>query len=257
MLTIKELAGFVGVTVKAVRHYHKIGLLPEAPRDSSGYRRYDADAVVELIKIKALADAGVPLARAGELLRAEPEEFAAAIRQIDADLGRRARELQRHRRRIRQLGAGDSLVLPPEVVEYVNRLRELSMSERIVDLEREGWILVAARAPDRVVDWIKLKMASLEDVDYLTLYRTFDQAWDWPPDDPRLPELADAVAEFLATEAHDEAVQTDDARLDDMAVALLDAQVVSDASPAWSRLKALLEERGWAGWTNVRPADQR
>jgi hypothetical protein len=202
-----------------------------------------------------LADAGVPLAKARELLRADPEAFAAAIRQIDAELGRKARDLQRHRRRIRQLGAGDSLVLPPEVLDYLDRLRELGMSERIVELEREGWIVVAARAPDRVVDWIKLKMGSLDDPVYLTLYRAFDQAWDWYPDDPRLPELADAVAEFLATEAHDEAVQADEAMLGETAVDLLDAQVINDASPAWYRLQALLEERGWIGWTNVRPAD--
>ena len=62
MLTISQLAAYAGVTVKAVRHYHAKGLLPEPERDHSGYRRYDAQAVVELIRIRTLADAGVPLA---------------------------------------------------------------------------------------------------------------------------------------------------------------------------------------------------
>ena len=48
MLTISQLATYAGVTVRAVRHYHAKGLLPEPERDSSGYRRYDAAAVVEL-----------------------------------------------------------------------------------------------------------------------------------------------------------------------------------------------------------------
>jgi hypothetical protein len=32
MLTISQLAAYAGVTVRAVRHYHQIGLLPEADR---------------------------------------------------------------------------------------------------------------------------------------------------------------------------------------------------------------------------------
>ena len=40
--------------------YHAKGLLPEPERDCSGYRRYDAGAVVELIRIRTLAEAGVP-----------------------------------------------------------------------------------------------------------------------------------------------------------------------------------------------------
>ena len=56
MLTIiSQLAAYAGVTVRAVRHYHQIGLLPEPERDASGYRRYGASAVVTLIKIRALA----------------------------------------------------------------------------------------------------------------------------------------------------------------------------------------------------------
>ena len=42
MLTIGQLAAYAGVTVRAVRHYHQIGLLPEPERDASGYRRYGA-----------------------------------------------------------------------------------------------------------------------------------------------------------------------------------------------------------------------
>ena len=45
MLTISQLAAYAGVTVRAVRHYHQIGLLPEPARDNSGYRTYNAAAV--------------------------------------------------------------------------------------------------------------------------------------------------------------------------------------------------------------------
>lgn len=61
MLTIGQLAAYAGVTVRAVRHYHAKGLLPEPERDHSGYRRYDAAAVVKLIRIRTLAKPTVGL----------------------------------------------------------------------------------------------------------------------------------------------------------------------------------------------------
>jgi DNA-binding transcriptional MerR regulator len=125
MLTISELARFVGVTARAIRHYHAKGLLPEPARDASGYRRYDTKAVVDLIRIKALADAGVPLARVHELMAADPDEFAEAVHEIEKDINARIRELQAHRKRIAQLAAGETLVLPAEVVAYLDRLRAL------------------------------------------------------------------------------------------------------------------------------------
>src|SRR3954447_17108074 len=144
MLTISQLASYAGVTVRAVRHYHAKGLLPEPERDHSGYRRYDAWAVAELIKIRTLADAGVPLARVRELLAADDEEFNAAVTDIDVRLRSQIRELQRHRERIAQLAAGESLALPPEAVAYLDRMRELGFTELFIGGERDAWILVAA-----------------------------------------------------------------------------------------------------------------
>ena len=107
MITIGQLADYAGVTIKAVRHYHQRGLLAEPPRDSSGYRRYSAQDAIDLVKIKTLAEAGVPLARINELLAADPDRFAAAIAEIDRDLAERATEIVRTRKRIAQLSAGD------------------------------------------------------------------------------------------------------------------------------------------------------
>src|ERR1700742_2006608 len=86
MLTISQLAAYAGVTVRAVRHYHQIGLLPEPERDASGYRRYRATAAVSLIKIRTLANAGVPLSQIGRMLEADASSFAEAIQKIDSQL---------------------------------------------------------------------------------------------------------------------------------------------------------------------------
>src|SRR3954466_13836483 len=148
MLTIGQLAAYAGVTVRAVRHYHQIGLLPEPERDASGYRKYGAPAVVSLIKIRTLADAGVPLSQIGRMLEADPATFAEAVQRIDNHLRDEIERPETSRKQIEQLAAGDSLTLPPEVVRYLDRLRKIGASERIVDGERDGWILIAARWPD-------------------------------------------------------------------------------------------------------------
>ena len=251
MLTISQLAAYAGVTVRAVRHYHAKGLLPEPERDSSGYRRYDAAAVVELVKIRTLADAGVPLSRVRELLAAEDEEFAAAAEDIDRRLRTEIRERQRHRERIAQLAAGDSLALPPEAVAYLDRMRELGFRERLVEVERDSWILIAAQMPDEVPALMAIKRIQIENDALRRLYLDVGDLVDCGPDDPRLPALADRVAAFIeAAAAEFEGVEEVHPVSDDL-VTLLDAAFI-DSFPCAQRLLTLLEERGWTGWTNIR-----
>jgi DNA-binding transcriptional MerR regulator len=254
MLTISQLASYAGVTVRAVRHYHAKGLLPEPERDHSGYRRYDAAAVVDLIRIRTLAEAGVPLSRVRELLAADEAEFAAAVEDIDRRLRAEIRARERHRKRISQLAAGDSLALPPEAVAYLDRMRELGFRQQVIDIERDSWILVAAQIPDEVPALMSIKHAQIEDETLRSLYLDFGDLVDCLPDDPRLPFLADRVADFIeagATAA--EGTQNQQPISDDL-VALLDAAFL-ESFPCAPRLLELLEDRGWTGWTNIRRRD--
>lgn len=257
MLLIGQLAAYAGVTVRAVRFYHQKGLLPEPERDASGYRRYEVAAVVELIRIRTLAEAGVPLARVRELLAADPAEFAAAVEQIDERLRAEIRERQQHRRRIAQLAAGESLALPPEAVAYLDRLRELGFPERMVEGERDAWILVAAQLPESMPVYMTYKQAQFDDPALVELMRGLATAMlEWDLDDPRLPALADRLVASI--EAVDEAeweAYAEDPMSDELA-ALLDS-VFLDASPMAGRLIELLEERGWGGWTKLEPIGPR
>ncbi|MEU7484707.1 MerR family transcriptional regulator [Streptomyces sp. NPDC042319] len=251
MLTIGELASYAGVTVRAVRHYHAKGLLPEPERDHSGYRRYDGRAVVELIKIRTLAEAGVPLARVRELLQADEGEFAAAVADIDRRLREEIRERQRHRKRIARLAAGDNLVLPPEVVEYLDLLRVLGVDERIVQVERDGWIPLAAHSPERVPEWVARKREQIADPRLVGFYLTLGQALDHTDDDPQLVGLADKLAAYV-TEVADERGEeyVDDADIEVPLVELMDTLAFDTVPPA-RRLIELLTERGWTGWTRL------
>lgn len=253
MLTIGQLAAHAGVTIRAVRHYHAKGLLPEPERDASGYRRYDAKAVVDLIRIRTLADAGVPLARVQELLRADEEQFAAAVAEIDRRLRAEIRERQQHRDRIARLAAGDSLALPPEAVAYLDRLRELGVPEPMIEGERDGWILIAAHTPERMARWMAIKREQIEDPEVVELYQRLAEMIDWEPDDPRLPELADWLADSISRAAAEFQEYAADDAMEGEVVELIDSFFL-DAVPAAPRLLALLEERGWSGWTQFQPA---
>jgi DNA-binding transcriptional MerR regulator len=254
MLTISQLAAYAGVTVRAVRHYHQIGLLPEPERDASGYRRYGATAVVSLIKIRTLANAGVPLSHIRQMLEADAPAFADAVQRIDSQLRDEIERLETSRKQIAQLAAGDSLALPPEVVSYIDRLREIGASERMLEGERDGWILVAARWPDSIPEVIAAKHAQLDDPRLVRLYRVLSDLLESDAGDESLLEEAEEAADIMVglfEQAHAAGeINPDGAAYDDLAFDLLDALAL-ELDPRTQRMLDLMRERGWTGW--IRP----
>ena len=251
MLTIGQLASYAGVTIRAVRYYHQIGLLAEPERDASGYRTYDADAVVRLIRIRTLAEAGVPLARVRELLDADPETFAAATAEIDQQLRAQIRAIQEHRRRIAQLGSGDSLALPQEVVDYLDHLRATGAAEAIIERERDAWILMAARWPEALPALMADKVAQLANPKIVRVYQLIGRIAENWEDEELLRETADLMSELFAqAAASGELDWPDEPTSDEAFIGLMDS--FADAShPAIARLRQLIAERGWTGWTRV------
>jgi DNA-binding transcriptional MerR regulator len=241
LLTIGQLAAYAGVTIKAVRHYHKRGLLAEPPRDASGYRRYTAAHAVHLVKIKTLTQAGVPLGRVKELLAADSGRFAAAIAEIDRTLQDRVEELRHTRERIAQLRAGDRLFVSAEVADYLDRLQALGVSQRGVQVERDGWILAQAVSPNEAAIWIADKLDALADPEFRALCLEYDAAFDWSPDDPRLAALADRTARWLANRPGRSGGAA--RAVPEPAIVRLVATAAGASSPALDRLAELARER--------------
>lgn len=253
MLTIGQLAGYVGVTVRTVRHYHQLGLLPEPARDHSGYRSYGAGDVIRLRRISALAQAGVPLARVSTLLESDPTAFADAIAEIDAELDARIAELQQRKADLAQLPSAERLCISDEVAEILDLERALGVSERTVQVERDSWILLSAAYPDQLARSVELRRRCLADEDYRRMMVTMDEAADWQPDDPRLVELARFSIQLLerlypADIARQEAA--DWTGTDQVTVDLLNQ--MNEVSPAWQRLyelvAAMTRQRGYPGF---------
>ena len=257
MLTIGQLASYAGVTIRTVRHYHQVGLLPEPERDASGYRTYDAKAVVRLIRIRTLAEAGVPLARVQRLLDADAKSFADGTAQIDRELRAQIRGLQQHRRRIAQLASGDSLAVPDEVADYLDRVRAIGVPEPLIEAERDAWILVAARYPDQMAAFMDDKVRQLKDPRTVRFYQLIGRMVSGEEDaeahEHLVREVADLLVEMFEEAAASGQLEQQDLNMDDSAfVQLLDS--MAEGHPMVTQIQELIAERGWTGWTRVERA---
>jgi DNA-binding transcriptional MerR regulator len=65
---VGELAGATGLTVRALHHYDRLGLLVPSQRTHAGHRLYGEADVSRLYHVLALRDLGFSLAEVGELL---------------------------------------------------------------------------------------------------------------------------------------------------------------------------------------------
>jgi DNA-binding transcriptional MerR regulator len=198
VITIGQLARYAGVSTKTVRVYHDKGLLSEPGRDASGYRRYTAQDAIDLIKIRTLAKAGVPLARIRALNTASDEGFQRALGEIDGDLTARIRSLRHTQRRLRELASGHTQLLPADVDCHLEQLGGLGFSEQWVRLERDLWILVFATHPDVAHELFRDQAQSLTNPALRQIYLDYDHAHDLDPRDPFITDLARRIIDATA-----------------------------------------------------------
>ena len=70
-MRVAQIARLTGTTVRTVRYYHSLGLLP-VPEERGGWRDYELSHVARLSRIRWLTQAGVPLETIARILDAEP-----------------------------------------------------------------------------------------------------------------------------------------------------------------------------------------
>ncbi|MFJ2865648.1 MerR family transcriptional regulator [Kitasatospora sp. NPDC087314] len=196
-LTIGQAAAFAGVTIKTVRHYHRLGLVQEPERDGSGYRRYRSTDLLRLVQARTLAGAGVPLAEIGDLLDADPERFAAALDDVRRRLTERIEDLVARRDTLHRLTRGDRALLPDRACAVLDRLADLDFSPDYVATQREALVLAQALVPEVFDPFLTQLEHWLDDPEWIELTKRGWAAMSWDPDDPRIDELASALAAKL------------------------------------------------------------
>jgi DNA-binding transcriptional MerR regulator len=103
-MRIGELAAAVGVTTRAVRHYHHLGLLAEPERRANGYREYTLRHAVLLARIRRLTELGLGLAEVRDVLADDAgKDLVEVLTELDEDLARQEEAIRERRGRLRAL----------------------------------------------------------------------------------------------------------------------------------------------------------
>lgn len=142
--TVSEVARLAGVSVRTLRHYDAIGLLPPGRVATNGYRYYGRPELLRLQRILLLRELDVPLPSIARILDEQDDEVSALH-------GHREQLLQERRRLDVMLGSiertiaglsGDDTVTDDEFFSGLSqartRLRE-DLAERFGEAVAEGF----------------------------------------------------------------------------------------------------------------------
>lgn len=194
-MRIGEVAALVGITSRAVRHYHHIGLLPEPARRANGYRAYTVRDAVLLARIRRLTELGLGLDEVRDVLADDAgRDLAEVLGELDADLARQERELAERRRQLARLLDGplsDLGPVSPELAELLGAAAATDSPTAVRD--REHLVLLDGAGGSAEVYAALRPLA--EDPAVVALYERLDELAGAPADDPRIGPLA---AELVA-----------------------------------------------------------
>lgn len=145
MLSIGEFARLVGVSVRMLRHYDRLGLLTPAHVDpSTGYRSYTADQLDRANRLVVLKDLGFSLDEVGRLLGAPDgsAEVASLLRQRQRDL---LQQIRVDEQRLAQVEASLRLIERKTVMSEITvtelampALRVAQLSTRVAEMSEAG-----------------------------------------------------------------------------------------------------------------------
>ncbi len=123
---IGELSRRTGLSVKTIRFYSDVGLVPEAARSRSGYRRYDTAALVRLEFVRTLRELGLDIATIRRVLDRGEDLSRVAAAHAEA-LGAQIRVLRLRRAALRAVARRDPT---PEEVYRMNRIAQATAGGR-------------------------------------------------------------------------------------------------------------------------------
>ncbi|MBX5166843.1 MULTISPECIES: MerR family transcriptional regulator [unclassified Rhizobium] len=139
----KEIAALAGVSIRTLRHYHQIGLLPEPPRQDNGYRIYGLPQLIRLLRIGQLTELGVPLSQIPAFLDGRAEMSGDSLDALLEGLTRQIELLERQRRTVTALRDGKG---PPDMApEFAASLMALEAGRepKAVRAGREQSVLLS------------------------------------------------------------------------------------------------------------------
>jgi len=141
LLNIGEFSRMTHLSVKALRHYHDVGILEPAAIDPhSGYRSYDARQVTSAQVIRRLRDLGMPLDSIRAVLAAP--DLAARNREISAHLERMERQLEQTQAAVSGLRALLSGPAPRTEIQFrtIPAVTALAVAQVVAAADVMPWV---------------------------------------------------------------------------------------------------------------------
>jgi len=243
-----ELAALADVTVRTLRHYHHVGVLPEPERSRNGYREYTVHDLVQVLRVKRMAALGVALDSMRDILDSDGSAQGDLLTQLEAELDAKIAALTKQKQLlslVRQTNAAvDS---PPELARFSALLAVDGLSPELAKMDREQAILLAHLVGEEHMADLVGFFESLTEPDVtaatLALSERFVHLTDETPTDEVESFVRDVVEHSTLMVTLMSPAFTDAAVVDDRASALM-AQHIGDAlNPTQNRVLAELVRR--------------
>ncbi|GAB2929602.1 MerR family transcriptional regulator [Streptomyces heilongjiangensis] len=212
-MRIGELAATVGVTTRAVRHYHHLGLLPEPERRANGYRDYTLRHAVVLARIRRLTELGLGLAEVRDVLADDAgRELVQVLGELDEDLARQESALRERRARLRVLIEDARLgrlpaegPVSPELASLFGRFGSVLPESPMAAKDREVFVLLETTASPEaraeLLAGLEAMVATPGAVERAhDAYALLDDLDGAGLDDPRVDEAARLLADLIPAE---------------------------------------------------------
>ncbi|WP_018296897.1 MerR family transcriptional regulator [Corynebacterium lubricantis] len=181
-MRISEVANAAGCSIRAVRHMHACGAVPEPERLPNGYRDYAISDVAAIMRARALIDAGVPLSQINA-----PNAVPEALSLIDDQLAHL--ELQRTKLlALQQNPAGTPADIRDSILQHFGDSPTL-----LAELDSLDLIALAGVASPATWDQLR---ANLADPTCLASSQSYFTLWEKLAELPAATEISAEIAEL-------------------------------------------------------------
>jgi DNA-binding transcriptional MerR regulator len=206
-MRIGELAALVGVSTRTVRHYHRLGLLPEPERLANGYRQYRLRDAVALARVRRLAQLGLSLDEIHDVLADDQgRELREVLLELDADLARQQDAIGARRERLTTLLAEADLhpdsTVSPDMASVLRCLP--AEGSKVAEFDRDLLTLIDTGVDEAARAELAELFRPLTEPDAIArgraLYARLDELADADPGDPRVAAVAADLAAYLPGE---------------------------------------------------------
>lgn len=194
-----ELARLTGVTVRTLRHYHKVGVLAEPERRSNGYREYTVHDLIRVLRIRRLASLGIALDTMGDLLDGNGDTAGDLLDELDAELSAQIDHLTGQRELISRLREHNVAPdLPPELAPFLAVFAGTGTSPDLARFDREQSILIAHLAGEDGVAHITRLYQLLSDPAIAPTVQAVNQQFDRLGPHSADEEIEELIESFMS-----------------------------------------------------------